>query len=431
MSTVASLVREEDAASVAAPPRDIRIALLGLGQVGSAVAALARTSTHASHRFAVASALVRSPERVRPIDPSTLPLTMDGAAALDTRPDVVVEVLGGLEPARTLVLAALARRIPVVTANKSLLAAHGDELIAAAARTSTPLLHEAAVLAGVPFLGTFSRRPLASDVTALSGIVNGTSNFILSRMAADRAGFRQALLDAQQAGYAEPEPSKDVDGDDATEKLCVLLRHFAGISVAPALIDRTGVGGVEPCDLECASSFGGAIRPIVAAEWESGTPSAFVGPAFVASSHPLSRIDGVQNAISLRTRWSGDVFFSGPGAGPTVTAATVLDDVVEAVRLGGTPPLLRATRTVTSCDVPVTGWFIRLVADDLSDAQRAPATLTRLGVRVRRVSPVVERYGQQRQWVLAGPCTDAHVRAALDVLETTAGCRTRPIRAIE
>jgi homoserine dehydrogenase len=430
MSTVVDTVQHARPSAVAAAA-DIRIGLLGLGHVGSAIAALARDSIAEPHRFTVAAALVRSTDRIRSIDTSDLTLTTDAATVLASKPDVIVEVLGGLEPARTLVLAALADGIPVVTANKSLLAAHGDELIRAAATTGAPLLHEASVLAGVPFLGAFSRRPLARDVTALCGIVNGTSNVILSRMRAERAGFRQALDEAQRVGFAEPDPSKDVEGDDAVEKLCVLIRHFGGIAVEPGQVRKQGIAGIEPFDLECAGAFDGAVRPIVSAEWSDGQPTACAGPAFVPSTHPLARVEGVQNALALRTRWSGDLFFSGPGAGPSVTAATVLDDVVEAHREPRAVSIPRAVRTAFSCRVPETGWFIRLVADDLSDAQQAPVLLGGLGIRMRRVSPVVERAGRQWQWLLTSSCSEPHAAAALDVLEARTGCSAWRIRALD
>jgi len=297
------------------PPSEVRIALLGVGQVGGAIAELASHPSEMPCRFSIASALVRDVRRPRAAHAESLPLTIDPAAALTSHPDVVVEVLGGLEPARTLVLEALTRGIPVVTANKSLLAAHGDELFDAASLAGVPLLYEASVLAGVPFLNTFGRRPIARAITAVTGIVNGTSNFILSRMASERMAFGDALADAQRAGYAEPDPSKDVLGDDAVEKLCVLLRHFGQWSVAPDQIEKSGIDHVGPGDLEQAAAFGGTVRPVVSAEWDQDRLAAYAGPAFVAGSNPLSRVDGVQNAVSLRTRWSGDLFFSGPGAG--------------------------------------------------------------------------------------------------------------------
>ena len=410
-------------------PRDIRVALLGLGHVGTAIAATAASHSTLECRFSVAAAVVRDVHRPRAVDTSRLTLTTDPYHALASNPDVVVEVFGGLEPARSVVLAALAARIPVVTANKSLLAIHGDELFAAAERAGVPLLYEASVLAGVPFLGTFGRRPLARRITAVQGIVNGTSNFILSRMARDGVEFAEALSDAQRAGYAEPDPSKDLDGDDAAEKLCVLLRHFGGLSVVPAQIERRGIRDVGAADLHYAAGFGGAIRPIATAAWAHERVSAYVGPAFVESANPLCRVDGVQNGVLLAEPLSGGLFFSGPGAGPAVTAATVLDDVIEASR----GDVLQSLPSSRKCAVALPsegGWFVRLSCDALGE-QDAPSLLGSLGVRVRRVSHVDARSGRHHQWLLVHPCGRGHLGAALDVLEGRTGCRSWYVPVVE
>jgi homoserine dehydrogenase len=414
----------------APPATHVRLALLGLGRIGCAVTRLARGRAAAGFTFTIASALVRDVHRARPIQGGPVPLTTDPTAALECRPDVVVEALGGLEPARTLVLAALSRGIPVVTANKSLLAIHGDELFAAAAQTGTPLLYEASVIAGVPFLGTFGNRPLARSITSITGIVNGTGNYILSRMASDRVSVDVALADAQRAGYAEPDPSKDVRGGDAAEKLCVLLRHFGGWAVAPADVETLGITDIRPCDLEHAAAFGGVLRPVVIASWDNQGLAAHAGPAFLRSTHPLANVDGVQNGIVLGSDWCGELFFSGPGAGPTVTAATVLDDVVEACRQRG-PRIETTGRRAVECRSPETGWFIRLTAEDLVDAQQAPGFLASLGIRVLRSSRPTARDGRQYQWLLTAPCTRAHLRAALDVLAARSGAGAWSLRVVE
>lgn len=407
--------------------REIRVALLGLGQVGTAVAATA--AALADSRFSITAAVVRDVSRPRAVDTSRFTLTTDPCEALASNPDIVVEVLGGLEPARSAILAALSARIPVVTANKSLLAAHGDELFAAAARAGVPLLYEASVLAGVPFLGMFRRRPLARTVAGIQGILNGTSNFILSRMARDGADFSAALADAQRLGYAEPDPSKDIDGDDAVEKLCVLLRHFGDFSVAPLQIERRGVRDVCPPDLQHATAFGGALRPVAVASWSDARVTAYAGPAFVEAANPLSRVEGVQNAVMLTTALSDRLFFSGPGAGPSVTAATVLDDVVEAFRPGGE---LESPRP-RACDVAhqaEAGWFVRLTSSALAE-DAAPALLGSLGVRLRRVSHVDARAGRHHQWLLIQPCARAHLTAALDVLEARTGSQSWHVPCVE
>ena len=384
--------------------REIRVALLGLGRVGSAVAAVAAGPAHAGIRFTVTTALVRDVRRPRAVDTSGFTLTTDPFEPLASNPDVVVEVLGGIEPARSAILAALAAKIPVVTANKSLLAAHGDELFAAAARAGVPLLYEASVLAGVPFLSTFRR------------------------LGRDGAGFSAVLADAQRLGYAEPDPSKDIDGDDAVEKLCVLLRHFGDFSVAPSQIERRGIRALVPADLLHAAAFGGTIRPIAVALWRDSIVTAYGGPAFVEGTNQLCRVDGVQNAVLLTAPLADGLFFSGPGAGPSVTAATVLDDVVEAV--GAVAPGIGQPRACDIAQQEEAGWFVRLTSTALAETE-APALLASLGVRLRRTSHVDARSGRHYQWILTQPCARAHLTAALDVLEGRAGTQSWWIPCVE
>ena len=216
----------------------VDVALLGCGTVGSALARLAAPDAAGPLPLRLTGALVRDIARAR--DRRALPaLTLDPHSLLDRSPDVVVELLGGLEPARSLVLEALGRGIPVVTANKSLLAHHGAELRAAAHAAGTPLLYEAAVLAGVPFLGTFARRPHAAGIHGIVGIVNGTTNFVLGRCA-DGARLDAAVREAQARGYAEPDPASDLDGIDAAEKL---VRPAAAFRRARRVSRRCRGGG--------------------------------------------------------------------------------------------------------------------------------------------------------------------------------------------
>lgn len=414
MTTFAHALEAQRAPARPSPVREIRIALLGLGHVGGAIAELtARAVEPGATTFQIASALVRDLAKPRGVDTSALHLTTDPRTALATRPDVLIEVLGGIEPARTIVLEALNAGIPVVTANKTLLAYCGTELFEAAARTGVPLLYEASVLAGVPFLGTLGRRPLARSISGLRGILNGTSNFILSRMNHDGVAFAEALASAQRAGFAEPDPSKDIGGDDAVEKLCVLLRHVGGFDVQPSQIEKVGISDIELRDQRHAAAFGGALRPIVLADWTDSEVTAYAGPAYVDGTNALCRVDGVQNAIALSTRWSGELFFSGPGAGPTVTAATVLDDVTEASVEGC--PIAAASRPVAVGPPRAGAWFIRLTSSSLGEGD-APALLSSLGIRLRRVSHIDARSGCHSQWLLTHPCNRPHIDAALDVL---------------
>ncbi len=433
MSTVASLqiaTRDQYASTVSAGR--ISLALLGLGQVGTAVADLACRA--AEPGFAVAGALVRDTARPRAGGPADgVAVTTSPDALLDQRPDAVVEVLGGLEPARALVLEALQRGIPVVTANKSLVATHGDELIAAAADAGVPLRYEATVIAGVPFLGAFAGRPLASAITSIAGVVNGTSNFILSSMATERTGYDAALREAQALGLAEPDPSKDVRGVDAAEKLCILLRQFGRWSARPCDIETSGIDRITAADLQQASSAGGVIRPVVFAAWDGSTVTAFAGPAFLPGRHPLASIHGVTNGIVLGGGPAGDLFYSGVGAGPAVTAATILDDVAEAVaeRRAGRRTAARPVWRGVLPAAPETGWFVRVSGPGLPHAPEVADLLAAHGVWLQRSSDTAGRDGVQSRWSWTYPCPAIRIDRALRALSAACGCETLRLRALE
>jgi homoserine dehydrogenase len=435
MSTVATdalqiATRNEYASAVGA--ERIALALFGLGNVGAAVADLARCS--AEPAFLVTGALVRDtarPRTARAVD--GVAVTTSPEALLDARPDAVVEVLGGLEPARALVLEALQRGIPVITANKSLLATHGDELLAAAANAGITLRYEATVIAGVPFLGTFARRPLASAISSFAGVVNGTSNFILSKMAAERATYAGALHDAQDRGLAEPDPAKDVSGVDAAEKLCILLRHFGRWSVRPCDVETSGIDTITAADLQQAAAAGGVIRPVVFATWKGSAVTAFAGPAFLPVGHPLAAIHGLTNGIVLGGGPAGDLFLSGAGAGPAVTAATILDDVAEAVaeaRAGRHIAERSACRPALP-SAPETRWFLRISASTLSPAPEIADLLAAHGVWLQRTSETAQHEGVQSRWAWTYPCSTVRVDRALRALSAACNCKTLRLRALE
>jgi homoserine dehydrogenase len=406
------------------PTRPIRIALLGLGQVGSAVARLASRPVAGAGQFEIAGALVRHPRR-HAAWPFTV--TADALPVLDARPDVVVEALGGVEPARSLVLEALERGLPVVTANKSLIARCGSELVEAAARYGVPLRYEASVIAGVPLLCAFANRPFASRAVRLTGILNGTSNFILSRVARGEP-FERALSDAQQRGFAERNPASDLDGTDAAEKLAILLRRFARLAVAPDDIARDGIRDLEPGDLRCAGAFGGTVRPVAFADWSAGL-SAWVGPSFVPNAHALSRVDGVTNALSLEsTEAQIPLLFAGPGAGPEVTAATILDDVVGTAD-GRIDAQIQGTRKAQTTQPAAGRRFVRfrglapeIGSRDISELLAAYDIWT-------------ERWHQEadggRRWAMTHPCTDGSLEAALRAVAVAAGCEATAFRVLE
>src|SRR6185503_9048883 len=246
--------------------------------------------------------------------------------------DVVVEALDAVEPARTIVARLLGQGTSVVTANKALVAAHRDELESIAASRGAAFRYEATALSAIPFLGTLADRPLVASVDRVRAIVNGTSNFILTALAEGDASFDEALRRAQQLGYAEPDAARDLDGDDAADKLVLLTALFGWGKLSREALDVSGIRSVTTGDLAAARSIGGTIKPIVSADRDSSGVRAFVGPVFLPATEPLASISGELNGIRLDGRHVQNLFFSGPGAGPDVTAVTLLDDAIQTVR---------------------------------------------------------------------------------------------------
>jgi homoserine dehydrogenase len=346
--------------------RVVRVGLLGYGRIGQAIgqviAAQNDRLAEAGVELRCTGALVRDLQKPRFGPP--VRLTNDPSHVPRGGVDVLVEVLGGVEPARTLVANALRAGVPVVTANKTLMAHFGQELRALAERHQTSLTFDAAVLAGVPFLGSLSRRPLISAARRIAGVINGTSHFIVGAIERG-ASFDAALADAIARGYAEPDSAADTSGRDAAEKLTILL-HLAGCrNLVLADLHCTGIEVLEVSDFALAHALGGTIKPVALAVLDSSAPGAWVGPAFVADDHAFARIDGVTNALQLTSHEGRTVLFAGPGAGPEATATTIIDDIVEAVTGGfsNAPlPPARAARRIDAASLrrpPAGAWYVR------------------------------------------------------------------------
>ena len=344
----------------AAGTHRIRIGLLGLGTVGQAVARTVSRTAGDGLDVTVGCALVRDITRARRVPPG-LRLTTNPEAFLRGRYDVVIDALAGREPAATLVARVLGRGVPVVSANKSMLATDAPRLRRIAARAGTVLRVEAAAIAGVPFIGTLERRPLAARADRFTGVLNGTSNYVLTRMAAG-VTLDGAVSEAQSRGYAEPDPHADLSGADARDKVAVLTPVLLGAALSPGAIDTSGITGLTPADLDAASRLGGAIRPIGHAAKSAHGIAAFAAPCWLPASHPLATLHGIDNGIAIEGRYVPRVWFAGPGAGATITAATLLDDALEAVSGGSMPLWGEATESAAPQAPAATGWFIRLPA---------------------------------------------------------------------
>ena len=278
--------------------------------------------------LAIGRILVRDIEKERPGVDRAL-LTSSALDVLDADLDLIVEVIGGVHCAGTYVRRAIARRRHVVTANKALLAAAGGELFDAAARSGVGIGFEASVCGGVPVVGAL-RRGLAGDsIESLTGVLNGTSNYVLCRMA-EGLDAAAAVLRAQEAGFAEADPSLDLSGNDAAQKLAILAQL-----AFDAPVRRTRVSGIEDvtqADLERARKRGCVIRQVAEASRIAGGVELVVEPRSVPASHPLGRVVDEQNAVVIRGRAVGEIVLSGRGAGAMPTAAAVLSDVLECTR---------------------------------------------------------------------------------------------------
>ena len=323
----------------------IGVGLLGLGTVGTAVArAIAEQEQHVMHRLGrpvrIAAVFERGPERAARADLSPDLIQTDGAAVIDDPAvQIVVEVLGGEEPAHTLIDRALRAGKPIVTANKETLAKHGGALFPLAAARRVPLLCEASVGGGIPLFAALRQMQAANTITAFRGIINGTTNFILSAMAEHGTSYTDALAEAQRLGYAEPDPTADVEGFDATYKACVLAQACFGIAVSPESVARTGITGVSAEQIADAKASGEVIKLLAQGSYAEGAASLSVAPARVAAGSPLGSTSANYNAIELTGDRVGPVLLVGQGAGPRPTASAILSDIVDAARvLLGAPP---------------------------------------------------------------------------------------------
>ena len=326
----------------AGTPAVINIGLMGLGVVGAGVAAtLLRNKAHLSEvtgrSVRLKKVLVRDVARHRDIDlPSSL-LTADAEDILaDTDIHIVVEVMGGMDPAEGYLMQALSAGKHVVTANKEVMAKSGPELLALARENGASLLFEASVGGGIPIVGCLMNELAANDIRSIRSIINGTTNYILTRMAHQGASFPQALGEAQELGYAEADPTNDIEGIDAAYKLTILASLAYRRRFQPEDVYREGISKLEPQDFRYARELGYAIKSLAIATLDGGAVQLRVYPALLPDDHMLAKVDGVYNAVEVDGSLCGQVLFHGMGAGREPTTSAVVGDIVEAVRnIGG------------------------------------------------------------------------------------------------
>jgi homoserine dehydrogenase len=394
--------------------RQVRLAIIGGGTVGGGVVqALQRNGALMASRLGVdlklACVAVRNLRKARAVKISKSLLTTDWQSAVaDPKIDLVAELVGGTTTARAVVLAALKQGKPVVTANKALLSAHGEELFETAERHGTNLYYEASVAGGIPIIKVVREALIGNRILRLYGIVNGTCNYILTRMKLEGADFADVLADAQRLGYAEAEPSLDVDGHDAAHKIGILASLAHGFWVNPRQIYTEGIRHVTKLDILFAEKLGYTIKLLgIVKKTEhrskakgNCTPvQVSVYPTLVPNAHVLASVNHVFNAILVRGDIVGDTLYYGRGAGQDATASAVLSDLADAaldLKLGTRsriPPFVPHERegAVLPMDDVVSRYYVRLSVTDRPGTMARIATI--LGEASIGISSVIQPEG--------------------------------------
>jgi homoserine dehydrogenase len=399
----------------------VRIGLLGRGTVGGAFADLVEARADA-----VEAATGRRPEIA-----GVLTRESGDFGEILASSDLIVELIGGIDPARQFVLDALRAKRPVVTANKQLLAQHGEELFDVAREAGVQLRFEAAVAGVIPIVRVIQESFGATEIAKVFGIVNGTTNFILTEMAASGASYEEVLSRAQELGYAEADPTADVSGADAAAKMAILARLAFHTPVTLDGVSYEGIEHVEPDDLAYAKELGLSLKLLGVAERREEGISVRVFPCFLYGGHPLAPIGGPFNAVMVEAPEITEVTMSGPGAGGVQTASAVLGDLVSI--LSGDAPVHETRRQLPIVTDVTSSFYLHLAVVDRPGVLAKIAQV--LGDQDVSVKSVVQRgAGEDTRLVMViHECLESRFRAALEAIEGLDVLRAPPrsIRVIE
>ncbi len=428
----------------------IGIGLLGLGTVGAGVAAILATPQGRHPLVAdldLKRVAVRDLARPRPVAiPEELLCTDPEAVVDDPAVEIVVEVMGGLEPALSLILRAIAAGKPVVTANKAVIARYGDEIAAAAKAQGVYVLIEAAVGGGIPIIEPLKQSLGGNRIRRVSGIINGTTNYILSRMADEGAGYAAVLADAQQLGYAEADPAADVQGGDAADKIAILAGLAYGGPVDRSGIATEGIDRLDARDVDFAARLGFVVKLLAVAEQvgqgQDGEQllDVRVHPTLLPKHHPLAGVHGVNNAILVEGDPVGQVMFYGPGAGAGPTASAVVADILNIAGIrqvggsaAGLDPLLAASswnrcRLVDGLESHHRNYLRLLTRDEAGVIGQIGSCFGAAGVSIQSIVQYETEAPGAEIVVITHQVQEARFRAALaaitalDAVETVAAC---------
>ena len=420
--------------------RSVTIGILGLGNVGTGTVRLlqerrAAIEARLGARVVVRKICVREPARRRAVEVAPELLTADPRAVIDDPLiDIIVELVGGVEPACAYILAALRAGKHVVTANKAVLAERGAEIFAAAAEHKRAIYFEGSVAGGIPILRSL-REGLASDrIDAIAGIVNGTSNFILDAMTRSGADFAEALRGAQAAGYAEADPSLDVGGGDAAHKLALLTLVAFGVRVDPSQIVTEGISNISALDIRTASELGYFIKSLAIVHDTPAGPCLRVHPTLVPRGHVLAGVTGAYNAVLVESRALGRSLYYGRGAGMMPTAVAVVSDVLELARdlvAGVAPPVAPTVRELApaAMDSLEHENYLCVHAPNLPGVLgRVATTLGKHGVSISRMIQDRPGRGPVPMIMLTEAVSERAMQAALAQLATTPDLAAPPTR---
>ncbi len=407
----------------------LKVGLAGLGTVGTSVIRLLDSGrdklvARCGRPIEVVAISARSRAKKRDFDLRKFRWVTDPAElARDAGIDVLVEVIGGAsDPAKRAVETALASGKPVVTANKALLAHHGQKLAALAEKGAVALNFEAAVAGGIPIVKTLREGLNGASFTRIYGILNGTCNYILSRMEQDRLGFDECLRDAQQLGYAEADPTFDIEGHDTAQKLAILASLAFGTKVDPAAVYVEGISSITLADLDAASELGYRVKLLgVAVKTEEGIEQR-VHPTMVPRDSAIAQVMGVTNAVTLDAAGIAPITLVGPGAGGAATASAIIADLADIARGVRTPPFGRPAARMTAVrKAPMQhhegGYYIRLLARDRPGT--AATIARRLAQQKISLESIVQRHGPRHDVGGRGDARAAHAGDSVPVIMIT------------
>lgn len=356
---------------------NVRIAILGVGNVGSGVWKILNTNAEeikkrSGYTIEVAKVLVRNVNRKRNIDiPDEIITTNIDDILNDDSIKIVVELMGGIDPAKDYILRAIRKKKHVVTANKLVIATCGDELFKAAEEEGIMLNYEASVAGGIPIIHGINESLTANRIEEVIGIINGTTNYILTKMTLEGMGFEEALKEAQEKGYAEADPTSDVEAYDAVYKLGILASLAFGTKIDVDLIYREGITKIHATDIQYAKEFGYVIKLLAIVKDVDGMLQLRVHPTMIPAQHPLANVNDSFNAIFIKGNAIGDLMLYGRGAGDLPTGSAVVGDIISILRsnvdITAAHPIRNDlwVKGINSMDMTQTGYYIRLSVKDV------------------------------------------------------------------